>query len=62
MAPVISVRGIVNRFGRQVVHDGVDLEVARGVTHDFIKMGRVLKEAHRALDAAATALREALSP
>lgn len=30
MAAVISVRGIVNRFGRQVVHDGVDLEVSRG--------------------------------
>ena len=30
MQPVISVRGIVNRFGRQVVHDGVDLDVGRG--------------------------------
>jgi phospholipid/cholesterol/gamma-HCH transport system ATP-binding protein len=28
--PIISVRGVVNRFGRQVVHDGVDLEVYRG--------------------------------
>ncbi|HVO01511.1 MAG TPA: ABC transporter ATP-binding protein [Candidatus Cybelea sp.] len=28
--PVISLRGIVNRFGRQVVHDGVDLDVRRG--------------------------------
>jgi len=28
--PVISVRGIVNRFGHQVVHDGLDLEVMRG--------------------------------
>lgn len=27
MEPVISVRGIVNRFGHQVVHDGLDLEV-----------------------------------
>jgi phospholipid/cholesterol/gamma-HCH transport system ATP-binding protein len=28
--PVISLRGIVNRFGPQVVHDGVDLDVKRG--------------------------------
>ena len=25
--PVIRVRGLVNRFGRQVVHDGLDMEV-----------------------------------
>jgi phospholipid/cholesterol/gamma-HCH transport system ATP-binding protein len=30
MAAVIEVRGIVNRFGRQVVHDGVDLEIRAG--------------------------------
>jgi acetyl esterase len=40
----------------------VELELVRGVTHDFIKMGRVLKEANLALDAAATALRKALHP
>jgi ABC-type nitrate/sulfonate/bicarbonate transport system ATPase subunit len=28
--PVISVRGIVNRFGAQVVHDGLDMDVADG--------------------------------
>jgi len=28
--PVISVRNLVNRFGRQVVHDGVDLDVMPG--------------------------------
>ena len=28
--PIISLRGIVNRFGEQVVHDGVDLDVRRG--------------------------------
>ena len=28
--PVISVRGVVNRFGSQVVHDGVDLDVYAG--------------------------------
>ncbi len=39
----------------------VELEIYRGVTHDFIKMGRVLPEADLALDVAATALRQALS-
>jgi acetyl esterase len=34
----------------------VDLEVYRGVTHDFMKMGRLLPEASQALDAAAQAL------
>jgi ABC-type transporter Mla maintaining outer membrane lipid asymmetry ATPase subunit MlaF len=29
-APVVEVRGLVNRFGRQVVHDGLDLCVQRG--------------------------------
>jgi phospholipid/cholesterol/gamma-HCH transport system ATP-binding protein len=28
--PVIRVRGMVNRFGDQVVHDGLDLDVRRG--------------------------------
>jgi phospholipid/cholesterol/gamma-HCH transport system ATP-binding protein len=28
--PVVAVHGIVNRFGRQVVHDGLDMEVHRG--------------------------------
>lgn len=37
----------------------VELELVRGVTHDFIKMGRALKEAPRALDAAAAALQRA---
>lgn len=37
----------------------VALELYRGVTHDFIKMGRALKEAPAALDAAAAALKEA---
>ncbi|HJV59777.1 MAG TPA: alpha/beta hydrolase [Albitalea sp.] len=40
---------------------GVDvaLELYRGVTHDFIKLGRVLPEAHEAQAAAAAALKEA---
>ena len=29
-APAISVRGLVNRFGSQTVHDGLDLDVRRG--------------------------------
>ncbi|MFN3703317.1 ABC transporter ATP-binding protein [Thermomonas sp.] len=29
-APLIRVQGLVNRFGEQVVHDGVDLDVRRG--------------------------------
>ncbi|MEY3295204.1 MAG: hypothetical protein RLZZ451_1252 [Pseudomonadota bacterium] len=37
----------------------VALELLRGVTHDFIKMGRALREAHQALAAAAAAIQEA---
>jgi acetyl esterase len=40
----------------------VQLELYRGLTHDFIKMGRVLKEATLALDFAATALQQAWNP
>ncbi len=40
----------------------VALELYRGLTHDFIKMGRALKEAAQALDAAAQALQQALKP
>ncbi len=28
--PILSARGIVNRFGRQEVHGGIDLDVGRG--------------------------------
>ena len=28
--PVIRVRGVTNRFGPQVVHDNLDLDVRRG--------------------------------
>ena len=28
--PILEAKGIVNRFGKQTVHDGVDLEVKRG--------------------------------
>jgi phospholipid/cholesterol/gamma-HCH transport system ATP-binding protein len=30
MDPVISARGVVNRFGTQVVHDGLDLDIHAG--------------------------------
>jgi len=30
MKPIISVRGVVNRFGAQVVHDGVEFDVYAG--------------------------------
>ncbi|RQP22186.1 alpha/beta hydrolase [Piscinibacter terrae] len=39
----------------------VDLELYRGVTHDFIKLGRVLPEATHAQEAAAHALKKAFS-
>ncbi len=28
--PIVSVRGVVNRFGDQVVHDGIDLDIFPG--------------------------------
>jgi acetyl esterase len=40
----------------------VALELFRGVTHDFIKMGRSIPEALLAMDACATALKEAFKP
>jgi len=40
----------------------VQLELTRGVTHDFIKMGRSLPEASTALDFCAGAIREHLKP
>jgi acetyl esterase len=40
----------------------VDLEIYRGVTHEFIKMGRMLPEARQAHADAAAALRKALFP
>ncbi|MBT9485933.1 MAG: alpha/beta hydrolase [Rubrivivax sp.] len=40
----------------------VQLELARGLTHDFIKMGRVLKEAAACQQLAADALKTAWTP
>jgi acetyl esterase len=39
----------------------VDLEIYRGVTHEFIKMGRALPEALKAHNDAARALRQAFA-
>ena len=38
----------------------VDLDIYRGVTHEFVKMGRIVAEARQAHRAAAAALRQAL--
>jgi acetyl esterase len=54
--------GLAYADGLRAAGVAVNLELARGVTHDFIKMGRALKEAHAALDAAAAALKAALQP
>jgi acetyl esterase len=40
----------------------VDLEIYRGVTHEFIKMGRAIPEARQAHADAARALANALKP
>lgn len=40
----------------------VDLEIYRGVTHEFIKMGRALREARQAHADAAAALHNAWNP
>lgn len=40
----------------------VDLEIYRGVIHEFVKMGRAIPEALQAQHDAATALKEALKP
>lgn len=42
--------------------NAVQLELVRGVTHDFIKMGRAIPEALSAQDFCAAAMREALNP
>jgi phospholipid/cholesterol/gamma-HCH transport system ATP-binding protein len=34
--PIIRVRGLVNRFGDETVHDGVDLDVFRGEVLGFV--------------------------
>lgn len=46
----------------RAAHVAVELELYRGVTHDFIKMARALPEAGAAMDFAASALKKALHP
>jgi len=43
MEPVIRVDGIVNRFGHQVVHDGLDLEVMPGEVFGIVGGSRSSK-------------------
>ena len=40
----------------------VEIEIARGMTHDYIKMGRALPEAKHALELAGAALKKAWNP
>jgi phospholipid/cholesterol/gamma-HCH transport system ATP-binding protein len=35
-APIVEARGIVNRFGAQVVHDGLDMEVYDGEVYGIV--------------------------
>jgi acetyl esterase len=51
--------GIAYADRLRAVGVAVQLELYRGLTHDFIKMGRVLPEAPAAQEAAARALKEA---
>jgi acetyl esterase len=46
----------------RAAHVPVDLEIYRGVTHEFIKMGRAIREARQAHAEAAQALARALQP
>ena len=46
----------------RAAHVDVDLEIYRGVTHEFIKMGRAIREARQAHADAARALARALQP
>lgn len=48
-------------YAERLRAEGVASELAfyRGLTHDFIKLGRMIKEAHHAMDTAANALRRA---
>lgn len=52
--------GIVYADTLRASGNTVSLELVRGVTHDFIKMGRSIPEALTALEFCATALKEAL--
>ena len=51
--------GVMYADKLRAAHVAVDLEIYRGVTHEFIKMGRIIPEARRAHADAAAALRGA---
>ena len=36
MAPLLEVRGVVNRFGKQLVHNGIDMQVYEGEVFGII--------------------------
>jgi acetyl esterase len=59
---VLHVDGLSYADCLRAAGNVVDLELVRGVTHDFIKMGRHLPEALTALDVCAKALRQHLLP
>ena len=40
MYPLLEVRGLVNRFGAQVVHDGLDMQVER-LSYQFAVMPEI---------------------
>ena len=42
-APIIRVRGLVTRFGKHTVHDGLDLDVQRGEIIGVVKERRLVK-------------------
>ena len=66
--------GVIVGFALETADDHLDVELehqagsaayvalVRGVTHDFIKMGRAIPEARTAQAACAAALRRALHP
>jgi acetyl esterase len=59
--PVVD-DGIAYADKLRAAHVEVDLEIYRGVTHEFIKMGRAIREARQAHADAARALARALQP
>lgn len=59
--PVVD-EGVLYADKLRLAGVAVDLEIYRGVIHEFIKMGRAVPEALQAQDDAARALREALKP
>jgi acetyl esterase len=59
--PVVD-EGVMYADALRLAGVPVELDISRGVTHDFIKMGRALREADTAQQFAADALRRAFEP